>query len=172
MLGEAIYPSYGPIAWTLDSKGLFYDAGKVTDIKSMDIELNRKTRLHMLGAAVASDADIFSDESNPELGIAPKEFPSAAIDESYPDYIFGSLSTVQNEMKVYYAPHFGDGAMVSVSWERPLRSVGQPRAEHGLQGAVRVRDHPHRRPEIQDRPHPRGPSRLEEGRDGRGLEAN
>jgi prolyl oligopeptidase len=104
LMPESIYPSYGPIAWTLDSKGLFYDAGKVTDIKSMEIELNRKTRLHVLGTPVASDPDIFSDESNPELGIAPKEFPSAAIDESYPDYIFGSLSTVQNEMKMYYAP--------------------------------------------------------------------
>jgi prolyl oligopeptidase len=33
LLPESIYPSYGPIGWTLDGKGFFYDAGKVTDIK-------------------------------------------------------------------------------------------------------------------------------------------
>jgi prolyl oligopeptidase len=104
LLPDTIYPSYGPAGWTLDSKSFFYDAGKVTDIKSLDIELNRKTRVHIVGAPVASDIDIFSDETNPEIGIAPKEFPQASIDETYPDYIFGSLSTVQNEMKIYYAP--------------------------------------------------------------------
>ena len=37
----------------------------------------------------------------------PKEFPSASIDESYPDYIVGSLFTVQNEMRIFYAPISG-----------------------------------------------------------------
>jgi len=104
LLPETIYPSYGPIAWTLDSASFFYDAGKVTDIKSLDIEQNRKTRIHVVGAPVASDIDFFSDEANPELGIAPKEFPQAAVDESYPDYVFGFVSTVQSELKIFYAP--------------------------------------------------------------------
>ena len=104
LLPESIYPSYGPYGWTLDSKFLFYDAGKVTDIKSLDIEQNRKTRLHKLGTDFAADRDLFSNESNPELGITPKEFPSAFIDESYPDTIFGAVGTVQNEMRVFYAP--------------------------------------------------------------------
>ena len=34
----------------------------------------------------------------------PKEFASASIDESAPDYVFGSLGTVQNEMQIYDAP--------------------------------------------------------------------
>jgi prolyl oligopeptidase len=104
LLGDVIYPSYGPIGWELDNKSFFYDAGKVTDIKSLDIELNRKTRVHTVGAPVASDIDFFSDETNPELGIAPKEFPQASIDESYPEYLFADVSTVQNEMKIFYAP--------------------------------------------------------------------
>jgi prolyl oligopeptidase len=104
LLPESIYPSYGPYGWTPDSKFLFYDAGKVTDIKSLDIELNRKTRLHKLGTDFAVDRDLFSNESNPELGITPKEFPSAFIDESYPDTIVGAVGTVQNEMRVFYAP--------------------------------------------------------------------
>ena len=104
LLPEKIYPSYGPLGWTLDSTAFFYDAGKVTDIKSLGIELNRKTRLHRLGTAVATDADFFSDETNPELGIEPKEFPQAGVDESYPDYLVASVSTVQNEMRMFYAP--------------------------------------------------------------------
>lgn len=104
MLPETMYPSYGALAWTLDSKSFFYDAGKVADIKSSEIELNRKTRLHTLGTDVASDPDFFSNESYRGLEIAPKEFPQAFIDESYPDYVIGSVSTVQNEMRLFYAP--------------------------------------------------------------------
>jgi prolyl oligopeptidase len=108
LLPERIYPSWGGVlGWTKDSQSFFYDAGKVTDIKSPEIELNRKTRLHQLGAGTATDRDIFSNESNPELGIAAKEWPSAAIDESYPDYLIGYVSTVQNEMRIYYAPVSG-----------------------------------------------------------------
>ena len=104
LLPDSIYPSYGAAGWMKDNKSFFYDAGKVADIKSQDIELNRKTRIHTLGADIAKDPDILSDENNPDLGIAPKEMPSAFIDESYPGYIFGFVQTVQNEMRIYYAP--------------------------------------------------------------------
>jgi prolyl oligopeptidase len=49
LLPESVYPSFGPWAWMKDSKSFLYDAGKVTDIKSLEIELNRKTRLHRVG---------------------------------------------------------------------------------------------------------------------------
>ncbi|HXB01730.1 MAG TPA: prolyl oligopeptidase family serine peptidase [Opitutaceae bacterium] len=104
LLPESIYPSFGPNGWTPDSKSFFYGAGKVTDTKSLDIKLNRKTRVHKLGTGVSTDIDFFSNESNPELGITPKEFPKAYFDESYPDYIFGIAGTVQNEMRIFYAP--------------------------------------------------------------------
>lgn len=101
---ESMYPSYGPLGWTMDSSSLFYDAGKVSDIKSPEIELHRKTRLHKLGSKVTGDVDFFSDESHPELGITATEFPSAAIDESYPDYVIGNVATVQRERRMFYAP--------------------------------------------------------------------
>jgi prolyl oligopeptidase len=104
LLGESVYPSYGPWGWSMDSKYLFYDTGKVTDIKSLEIEQNRKTRLHRLGTDFSTDRDFFSNESDPDLGITPKEFPAAMIDESYPDYILGQALTVQNEMRMFYAP--------------------------------------------------------------------
>ena len=104
LLPESFYPSEGPLGWMKDNKSFFYDAGKVTDIKSPAIELNRKTKVHRLGTEIAKDVDIFSDESTPEVGITAKEFPSASIDESYPEYIIGSLQTVQNELRMFYAP--------------------------------------------------------------------
>jgi prolyl oligopeptidase len=103
LLPESFYPSYGPRGWTLDSKSIFYDAGKTTDIKSQDIEQNRKTKLHKLGTPETMDVDFFSNESYPQLGIAAKEFASAYIDESAPQYIFGGVSTVQQERRLYVA---------------------------------------------------------------------
>ncbi len=104
LLPESWYPSYGPIGWTMDSSSLLYDMGKVFDIKSPEIELNRKTKMHKLGTPVTADVDFFSNEANPDLGIAPKEFPQASIDESYPDYVIGYVGTVQQEMRLFYAP--------------------------------------------------------------------
>ena len=52
-----LLPSYGVNGWTPDSQSFFYDAGKTTDIKSLDIEQHRKTKLHKLGADPASDID-------------------------------------------------------------------------------------------------------------------
>jgi len=107
LLPESIYPAHGIYGWEKDNQSFFYDAGKVTDIKDAGIELNRKTRVHKLGTAIAADRDIFSNESNPELGITAKEWPSASVDEAYPDYIVGDAGTVQNEMRLFYAPVSG-----------------------------------------------------------------
>jgi prolyl oligopeptidase len=104
LLPESIYPSLGAFGWMKDSKSFFYDSGKVGDIKSLDILLNRKTKAHKLGTETATDRDIFSNESNPELGITAKERPVAFIDESCPDYIIGRAETAQWEMRIFYAP--------------------------------------------------------------------
>ena len=104
LLPDGFYPSQGALGWMKDNKTFFYDAGKTTDVKSDDIELNLKTRVHHLGTDFANDSDIFSDESCPELGISAKEFPGASIDESYSEYLVGSVQTVQNELRFFYAP--------------------------------------------------------------------
>ena len=116
LLPESTYPSFGPFAWTMDSKSFFYDAGKVTDTKSQDIQLNRKTRIHRLGTEFGTDIDFFSNESCPDLGILPREAPIAYIDESYPDYVFGFVQTVQNELRVFYAPASEMGS-AGVKWK-------------------------------------------------------
>ena len=115
LLPESFFPSYGPLGWSLDSKGLFYDAPKTAEVKSLGFEQNHQTRLHRLGTDFASDRDVFSNEVNPELGITPKEFPQAAVDESYPDYLLGNVYTVQNELRMYYAP-YGELQKPKITW--------------------------------------------------------
>jgi prolyl oligopeptidase len=104
LLPEMMYPSIAPYGWAKDSKSFLYDASSVTDIKSIDIELNRKTRVHVIGSDPSTDRDLFSNASNPELNIAPKEFPGAWIDETYPDYLISTVTTVQPEQRIYVAP--------------------------------------------------------------------
>ena len=103
-LPDTVALSAGAMGWTLDSKAFFYDAGKTSDTKSLDFKLNRKCRIHRLGANVSADPDFLSNESNPELLITPKEQPEASIDESYPKYVIGRVSTVQRENRLFYAP--------------------------------------------------------------------
>lgn len=103
-LPDALENSYGPSGWTLDNSGLFYDSGKVGDPQSVEFHLNRKTRLHRLGAAPATDLDVFSNESNPELGLAPEETPDVSIDEGCPRYLQGATATAQTELSMFYAP--------------------------------------------------------------------
>jgi prolyl oligopeptidase len=136
LLSDTIYPSYGALSWTLDSKSFFYDAGKVADIKSPEIELNRKTRLHTLGADVSSDPDVFSNESYPDLEISPKEMPMAFIDESYPAYVVGSVGTVQNEMRLFIAPTAQLTPNSKVKW-----SVLALPSDNLVRGIVFYKDH-------------------------------
>src|SRR5580658_2161643 len=79
LLPDRIYPSWDINGWMKDSESFSYEATKVSDIKSLAIELDQKTRVHRLGTSVIEDKDIFSDESNPELGMTHKDIPSANI---------------------------------------------------------------------------------------------
>ena len=162
-----IYPSYGALSWTMDSKSFLYDAGKVTDIKSPEIELNRKTRLHTLGTDVAADTDFFSNESYPDLEISPKEFPMAFIDESYPDYVVGNVGTVQNEMRLFLAPTAQMTPNGKLKWSVLCVALRQPGPRHCLLQGPCLRGHARRRTQVQDRPHARRSSGLEDRRNGR-----
>ncbi len=104
LLPETIYPSFAAYMWAPDNGSFLYDAGKVTDIKSVEIELNRKVRVHKLGSAISDDIDLLSNESQPALGIAPREIPGISIDMDCPDYVVAQIGTVQRETRLFYAP--------------------------------------------------------------------
>jgi prolyl oligopeptidase len=104
ILADSLYPSFGPICWSLDNLSFYYVWQKTADNKSSEFELHTKTKVHKLGTDASADIDLFSDASYPGLQIAPNEFPVVSIDETYPGILVGFVSTVQSEMKVYYAP--------------------------------------------------------------------
>lgn len=103
LLADSIYPVWFDIDWLPNGRGFFYNGSDVTDTKSLDIETNRKARLHILGTPVSEDRDVLSTAATPELGIEAKEFPEAIIPESAPDRLIGSLGTVQPESRLYIA---------------------------------------------------------------------
>ncbi len=119
LLPDSIFPSWaGSATWAKDSASFFYLATNTADLKSLEIELNTKARLHVLGTDVATDRDLLSNVSHPELGIAPREFPSIAIDENSPDLLQATVATVQTEMRAYTASA-ADLKKKTVAW-KPL----------------------------------------------------
>jgi len=104
LLPDSIYPAaWFGVNWLPNSRGFFYNGSGVTDVKSLDIETNRKARLHALGTPVSQDRDVLSTASTPELGIEAKEIPAAAVPEPAPDRLIGNLFTVQPESRMYIA---------------------------------------------------------------------
>jgi prolyl oligopeptidase len=102
LLSDSIYPAaWWGVNWLPGNRAFFYNGSTVTDIKSMDIETNRKARLHALGTPVDQDRDVLSTASTPKLGIEAKEIPSAIVPESAPEHLIGSLDTVQPESRLY-----------------------------------------------------------------------
>ncbi len=104
LLPDSIYPAaWWGANWLPNSRAFFYNGSDVTDIKSLDIETNRKARLHVLGTPVGQDRDLLSTASSPDLGIEAKEMPQALVAESAPDRLIGSLDTVQPESRFLIA---------------------------------------------------------------------
>jgi prolyl oligopeptidase len=104
LLPDSIYPAaWWGANWLPNSRAFFYNGSDVTDIKSLDIETNRKARLHALGTPVSQDRDLLSTASTPDLGIEAKEMPQAFVAETAPDRLIGSLDTVQPESRFLIA---------------------------------------------------------------------
>jgi prolyl oligopeptidase len=104
LLADSIYPAaWFGVSWLPSSRAFFYNGSDVTNLKSLDIETNRKARLHTLGTPVSQDRDVLSTASTPELGIEAKEIPAASVPETAPDRLIGNLFTVQPEARMYIA---------------------------------------------------------------------
>jgi len=105
LLPDSIYPAgWFGVNWLPGSDAFVYNGSDVTDVKSPEIELNRKIRIHKLGAPTSLDRDILSSASTPELGIAPKEIPVGGVPRSREDRMVAGLFTVQSELRLYVAP--------------------------------------------------------------------
>ena len=121
LLPDSISPVWGGGAWLPNGSGILYNGGNVIDVKSPEIELNRQLRLHKLGTPVASDRDLLSNVSTPELNIAAKELPDGAVLHAAPDRLVAFISTVQAEQRIYTAP-LADLDKPRIEW----KSLAQP----------------------------------------------
>jgi prolyl oligopeptidase len=115
---DSIYPSAGANGWTFDDKAFMYIWLKTADNKDPSARLNTKTKLHKIGSDIKNDLDFFSNASYPDLKIDPSVYPSASLSRDSRDYVFSAESSVQNELKLYYAPisQFSSG---KIAW-KPL----------------------------------------------------
>ncbi len=102
-LKDSLYPAEFS-SWTFDNNSFLYSWIKSADSKDPLSRLNSKTKLHTLGSDVNNDKDFFSNAVYPELKINPGVYPYAFLNEDSKNYIFSGESSVQNELKTYYAP--------------------------------------------------------------------
>ena len=102
-LKDSLYPAQFS-SWAFDNNSFLYGWVKSADSKDPESRLNSKTKLHILGGDVKDDKDFFSNASYPGLNIAPNVYPYAGLNEDQKDYIFAGEGSVQNELKIYYAP--------------------------------------------------------------------
>ena len=102
---ETIYPSwFGPISWAFDNKSFFYFSQHTSDNTDPTFELHTKTKIHVLGTDVRSDADFFSDAVYTDLGIKDNDLPFAGLNKDSKNYVFADLGNVRPEMFTYFAP--------------------------------------------------------------------
>ncbi len=100
---ESISPCwFGFGGWTKDGKGFLYNPMQSSDVHAINRELNTRTFYHIAGSDPKSDQEIFSASKYPSLGIKPQDMPLVNFSNDF-KYIFGFLSTVKNELTVYYA---------------------------------------------------------------------
>lgn len=103
-LPDIILATAGAMGWTFDNKAFMYMWIKSADNTDPTARLNPKTKLHTLGAESKTDIDLFSNESYPALKIDASSYPGAILFKDSKDYVFAAESSVQAELKLYYAP--------------------------------------------------------------------
>jgi prolyl oligopeptidase len=104
-LADSIYPSrFGPLSWLPNDKGFIYSFSKTNDITTSAFKLNTQSRIHLLGDDTKNDKDIFSNASCKQLGIVENEFPLVTTVDEAPGYLFGELTNVRAQKRMYIAP--------------------------------------------------------------------
>jgi len=123
-LKDSIYPADFE-SWTFDNNSFLYQWIKSADNKDPTSRLNSKTKLHTLGDDVKNDKDFFSNASYPELNMAPGVYPYSGLNEDSKNYIFSGEGSVQNELKMYYAP-ISEFHSAKINWKvlvMPLNKI-------------------------------------------------
>jgi prolyl oligopeptidase len=115
---EVITPSWQGIGgWTKDGAGFTYNLLNATDVHDQGRELNTAARYHAVGTDPAKDPAILSAAKYPALGMSAKDIPQVGFSDDF-KYVFGSASSVRNELTVFYAPA-ADLLEPTIAW-KPL----------------------------------------------------
>jgi prolyl oligopeptidase len=120
-LPDSIYPTAGANSWTFDDKAFLYIWIKSADNMDPTARLNSKTKLHKIGDLVKNDIDFFSDASYPQLKIDASVYPIAFLSNDSRNYIFSYEASVQNEIKLNFAPISQFGSQ-KIQW-KPLSNI-------------------------------------------------
>jgi prolyl oligopeptidase len=94
---------FASCAWMDDGKSFLYNRLNSADVHDMEREKNSKIFMHIVGTDPSKDKEIFSRAKNPDLGIREDELPFISYDHNN-QYIFSFASSVDNRLKVWYAP--------------------------------------------------------------------
>jgi prolyl oligopeptidase len=103
-LPDIILATGGIGGWTFDNKAFLYMWIKSAENTDPGARLNPKTKLHVVGTNPKTDIDFFSNAVYPDLKIDAKVYPYVMLNKDSREYVFAGEGTVQNEMKMYYAP--------------------------------------------------------------------
>jgi prolyl oligopeptidase len=113
-LSDIIPNTAGAMGWTFDNTAFMYMWIKSVDNNDVEGRLNPKTKLHKLGTDYKTDIDLFSNQKYPKLNIEAKSYPYVYLSKDVREYVFAGEGTVQNEIKLFYAPisQFNSGEIV------------------------------------------------------------
>ncbi len=91
------------VQFTSDNNYLMYSKMSSADKLSDDLLKNMEARLHLIGTSASQDKILASRNTHPQLNILSEQFPEMNY---FPDskYVFLTISSVKNELLVYYAP--------------------------------------------------------------------
>lgn len=103
-LPDVINATAGVMGWTFDNKAFMYMWIKSDDNTDPTSRLNPKTKLHTLGSESNADIDLFSNASYPALKMDASIYPYVYLLKDSKDYVFAGEGSVQQELKLYYAP--------------------------------------------------------------------
>ncbi len=115
-LSDVITGTSGVMGWTFDNTAFMYMWIKSVDNTDPNGRLNPKAKLHKLGTDAKTDMDFFSNETYPSLGIEAKSYPYVFLSKDSKNYVFGGEGTVQNELKMFYAP-FSEFNSGKIQWK-------------------------------------------------------
>lgn len=103
VLPQKFEPNYNGISeWMPDNSGFLWPKLATSDMTSPELFMNLKTMFQSIDLTKPSE-DFFSKAKNPELPIDASDFPVAFATDDMPNYVFGGLFSVQNELRTFYA---------------------------------------------------------------------